>query len=52
MVNSMGQLVALRDLLERALEMADLLDDTLLGVVIDTALQNVNAKIAASKADE
>ena len=30
----------------------DEFDDTFLGVLIDTALQDVNAKIGASKADE
>jgi hypothetical protein len=45
MVEVFQRLMKVRDLLERALEESDTLDDTFLGAMIDTVLQDVNAKI-------
>ncbi|MGP7795601.1 hypothetical protein [Sphingomonas sp. CLY1604] len=52
MVGSSQRLIKVRDLLEQALETIDALDDTFLGALIDTALQDVNAKIKAAEANE
>lgn len=52
MVGASQRLMEIRALLEQALEESDALGDTFLGIVIDTALQDVNARIDASKADE
>lgn len=52
MVQASQQLLDVRDLLEQALRKIDALDETFIGALIDTALQDVHAKIETSKADE